>query len=195
MGRPPAYQKEKLLEEIVACLWKQGYASTPISTLIQNTGVNAASLYALFGSKKGMMLAALEAYAQETSQELTMLLAREKPGRRQIQALLEHILEASLADPQARGCFLVNSILEANPEAPDIAGKIAEYMEGLRAILAAQLALAPDLQPGLSAGEAALFLQTQIWGLKLMARMGPSRELGQSVIRQTIRTLFIAREE
>ena len=66
MGRPPAYDHDTLLHEIIDCLWERGYAATPVSTIVQETGVNAASLYARFGSKKGLMLAALEMYAKET---------------------------------------------------------------------------------------------------------------------------------
>ena len=52
MGRPPSYDHTMLLREIIDCLWERGYAATPISVIVQETGVNAASLYARFGSKR-----------------------------------------------------------------------------------------------------------------------------------------------
>ena len=75
MGRPPSYDHTMLLREIIDCLWERGYAATPISVIVQETGVNAASLYARFGSKKGIMLAALDLYAKETIDALEALLA------------------------------------------------------------------------------------------------------------------------
>ena len=52
MGRPPSYDHTMLLREIIDCLWERGYAATPISVIVQETGVNAASLYARFGRRE-----------------------------------------------------------------------------------------------------------------------------------------------
>ena len=41
MGRPPSYDHTMLLREIIDCLWERGYAATPISVIVQETGVNA----------------------------------------------------------------------------------------------------------------------------------------------------------
>ena len=84
MGRPPSYDHTMLLREIIDCLWERGYAATPISVIVQETGVNAASLYARFGSKKGIMLAALDLYAKETIDALEALLAATQPGAGQV---------------------------------------------------------------------------------------------------------------
>ena len=89
MGRPSSYDHTMLLREIIDCLWERGYAATPISVIVQETGVNAASLYARFGSKKGIMLAALDLYAKETIDALEALLAATQPGAGQVRAILE----------------------------------------------------------------------------------------------------------
>ena len=64
MGRPPLHDDAKLKQDMVDCLWQLGY-DAPISAVVQSTGAKAASLYARFGSKKGMLLAALDVYAYE----------------------------------------------------------------------------------------------------------------------------------
>lgn len=56
MGRPPLHDDAKLKQDMVDCLWQLGY-DAPISAVVQSTGAKAASLYARFGSKKGMLLA------------------------------------------------------------------------------------------------------------------------------------------
>lgn len=194
MGRQPAYNKEELLRRIIDCLWKQGYASTPVSALTKQTGVNAASLYAVFGSKKGIMLASLAAYAAETFAELRALLARTPQGAARARAVLAHALEVSMGDPRARGCFLVNSVIEASPDEPEFTAAVADAMAVIRDILEEALTGSADLRLDISPKEAALFLQNQIWGIKLMARLNPPRERqlahGQAIIRQTLRALF-----
>ena len=120
MGRPPSYDHTMLLREIIDCLWERGYAATPISVIVQETGVNAASLYARFGSKKGIMLAALDLYAKETIDALEALLAATQPGAGQVRAILEHAM-GSFEDPRARGCFLVNTVTNISTDTPDFA--------------------------------------------------------------------------
>ena len=82
MGRPPSYDHTMLLREIIDCLWERGYAATPISVIVQETGVNAASLYARFGSKKGSCLRRWTWYAKETIDALEALLAADAAGSR-----------------------------------------------------------------------------------------------------------------
>lgn len=190
VGRQPIYNKQQVLHTVVDCLWRQGYAATPISELVERTGLKAPSLYALFGSKKGMMLASLEAYASDALQELDSLLNEHQAGIEQIQALLHHMLEASLHDAAGKGCFLVNSALECHGENPEFAPCINSTMQALRQRMQKALEQAPDRSPDLSPAEGALFLQAQIWALKLLARMGPSREQGEVIIKQALRVLF-----
>ncbi len=190
MGRPPLLSRQELLEKIIQCLWLHGYSATSISQLVQATGVNAASLYAQFGSKKGMMAAAVEAYRQEAVEEMRALLATRSAGREQVSALLEHLLEQSLSDVQRRGCFLVNCTLEGGPDAPEFTEAVRQAMRDLRGVFREALERAPDLLPEVPPAEGAVLLQTQVWALKLLARLGPSREDGQIIIHQTLRALF-----
>lgn len=189
MGRPPSYDQDVLLQEIIECLWERGYAATPVSTLVQETGVNAPSLYARFGSKKGIMLAALDAYGQKTVEGIETLLASVPPGAAQVRAVLDHALE-SFDDPRRRGCFLVNSIMSISEDMPEFTEAVEGYMERIRGHLRDGLAAAPGLRPGVTPEEAALFVQMQVWAIKLMARMHPSREMGEAVVRRTLASLF-----
>ena len=193
MGRPPAYDEKALIDAIIECLWEKGYAATPVSSLVEETGVNAASLYARFGSKKGIMLAALNAYAERTIEEISAVLKSLPPGEAQIRAVLRHALH-SFADPRARGCFLVNSITNVSQDTPDFTEALARYMGAIRGLLEVELAKAPGLRPGLSPTEAALLVQVQIWGIKLMSRMHLDADMGEAVVRQTLQNLFPAGE-
>lgn len=190
VGRPPTYDKDILLGQIINCLWEGGYAATAVSDLVQATGIKAASLYALFGSKKGMMLAALDRYAQETFAGLRAVLDATPPGAAQMRAVLEHAWQSGLADPRARGCFLVNSIMEARPDVPEFTEAVAGYMEILRAMLRDELARTTDLLPDITPEQAALSVQMQVWSIKLLVRLHPSPEMGAPIVRQTLRALF-----
>lgn len=83
MGRPPLHDDAKLKQDMVDCLWQLGY-DAPISAVVQSTGAKAASLYARFGSKKGMLLAALDVYAEDHLADLHRLLNSMPPGPERI---------------------------------------------------------------------------------------------------------------
>ena len=180
MGRPPSYDHTMLLREIIDCLWERGYAATPTSVIVQETGVNAASLYARFGSKKGIMLAALDLYAKETIDALEALLAATQPGAAM----------GSFEDPRARGCFLVNTVTNISTDTPDFAMAVADYMGQIRGRIKDALKRAPGLRPEVTPEDAALYVQVQVWGLKVMARMRPDKAAGKVVVRQTLTALF-----
>lgn len=188
MGRPPLHDEEKLKRDMVECLWEQGY-DTPISAVVESTGAKAASLYARFGSKRGMLLAALDAYAEDHLADLRRLLTGLPPGPERIRAVLESAVEC-FDDPLRRGCFLVNSILEADIRDNEFAVCLQKHMADIRTELSWALAETPGLREKFSIEAAAQFLQVQIWGLKVMARLNPRRDLGEQLIEQTMHALF-----
>ena len=49
---------------------------------------------------------------------------------------------------------------------------------------------APGVRPEVSPEDAALYVQVQVWGLKVMARMRPDKAAGKVVVRQTLTALF-----
>src|ERR1700730_2070011 len=63
MGRPRAFDAEKALDEAMEVFWRHGYDGATIAQLTDAMGINPASLYAAFGSKEGLLKAALARYA------------------------------------------------------------------------------------------------------------------------------------
>ena len=63
-------------------------------------------------------------------------------------------------------------------------------MADIRTEFSWALAETPGLSGFFSIEGAAWFLQAQIWGLKIMARLNPQRELGQRLVEQAMYALF-----
>lgn len=187
MGRPTTYNQDVLLHEIIDCLWDGGYSATPVSTLVERTGVKAASLYARFGSKKGIMLAALEMYGRENMKALETILSSVPRGTAQVRSVLEHAMQC-FADSKSKGCFLVNSITAISPDMPELGQALAAYMEEVRKRLQKEFEQTPGLKT--SPADAALFVQMQVWAIKLLARISPDRSMGESIIERTLQALF-----
>ncbi|MFR0874385.1 MAG: TetR/AcrR family transcriptional regulator [Bilophila wadsworthia] len=145
-----------LLREIIDCLWERGYAATPISVIVQETGVNAASLYARFGSKKGIMLAALDLYAKETIDALEACWPRR--SREPDKYAPSWNMPWAVLRTRVRGCFLVNTVTNISTDTPDFAMAVADYMGQIRGRIKDALKHAPGLRPEVTPEDAALYV-------------------------------------
>jgi AcrR family transcriptional regulator len=68
------FNNNKVLERCISLFWENGYNGTPISSLVNDTGVNRFSLYHEFENKEGILYSALELYKVRYSSELLNML-------------------------------------------------------------------------------------------------------------------------
>ncbi len=59
MPRTPEYDRSHVVDQAMAVFWERGYGKTSICDLVAATGLKPGSLYAAFGSKKGIYLEVL----------------------------------------------------------------------------------------------------------------------------------------
>lgn len=64
-GRPRAFDKEAMLHKIMKEFWARGIAATSLDDLATVTGLSRSSLYAAYGGKTAMYLAAMELFARQ----------------------------------------------------------------------------------------------------------------------------------
>jgi TetR/AcrR family transcriptional regulator, transcriptional repressor for nem operon len=136
-GRPRAFEKDVALAAALQVFWRQGYEATSLDDLTQAMGISRSSLYACFGSKRGVLLAALESYAAAAQARLQAL--ADGPAEQVLPVMLESI---AIPADSANGCMLVNCITELAPKDPDVAAKGREHLEVLERIFAT--ALSPE---------------------------------------------------
>ena len=60
MARQKEFDLEEVLDKAVALFRQRGYAATGVEDLVSYLGIGRGSLYATFGSKHGLYLAALD---------------------------------------------------------------------------------------------------------------------------------------
>ncbi|OHD77491.1 MAG: hypothetical protein A3J97_04565 [Spirochaetes bacterium RIFOXYC1_FULL_54_7] len=61
---------DEVLEKAMTAFWHRGYTATSMQDLVECTGVNRASLYATYGGKRDLFIAALKAYDESGRQAL-----------------------------------------------------------------------------------------------------------------------------
>ena len=142
MSRTIAFDRNEVLQQAMAVFWKDGYSKSSISTLVTATNLKPGSIYAAFGSKEGLFLAALDTYAQQFTAELQVTLDNASTPLQGIKAFLEKITVEVLSTNQQLGCFLVNTVLETSPEETLIIDKVNKHLKKIECILCSTLASA-----------------------------------------------------
>lgn len=129
MARPKKFDEAAGLQKALAVFWKKGYAGTSISDLTKNMDINAPSLYGTYGDKHQLFVTALQAYMHSQHEWMRQAVAENRPVKDIIKFLLRSLVDETLADPERRGCFMVNTVTEmANQDAQVF--KLAAENEG-----------------------------------------------------------------
>ena len=119
------FDQDNVLDRAMTLFWRRGYEATSIDQLCAATGINRGSLYATFGNKRALFLAALERYWQSVGTSMMAALNHPDP-RHAIELMLESIITRTSDPHSPRGCLITNTALECPDVGDDIARKIAE---------------------------------------------------------------------
>ncbi|GLS46274.1 TetR/AcrR family transcriptional regulator [Methylobacterium brachythecii] len=188
MGRPRSFCTDKALDEAMEVFWRHGYDGSSLAMLTKAMGIKPPSLYAAFGSKEGLLKAALDRYAQKRSEHMRYVLAG-KTARDVAERFLSSIAESHTDPANPPGCLLVQGGLacgEGSESIPfELAAKRAETERDLkeRFVLAKQTG---DLSKESDPSALARFLSTVASGMGVLASSGADREALRDVARVSI---------
>ena len=196
MARPREFDEQKTLEAVAEAFWARGYEATSTRELAERTGLTVTSLYNAFGDKRALFQRALEHYLDATLRERIDRLEKTLAPSEAIAAFFHEVIERSLSDTQQRGCFLVNSALEATPDAPELRAAIAAEIDAIRAFFRRCLLAARrngEVPSSVSAAEASAHLLTVMLGLRVMARVHPDRTTMTAAVATALKATGIAK--
>jgi TetR/AcrR family transcriptional regulator, transcriptional repressor for nem operon len=135
-GRPREFDVDAALAAASKVFWRQGFHATSIDDICNATGVLRGSLYGVFGDKHGIMMAALDHYAEHSVKGLVERLNANVPPEVALRnALLHHTRIASTLS--GAGCFITNSTLEMQAEDEALTAKIRAIQRRVATLLAA----------------------------------------------------------
>ena len=77
MARRREFDEQAVVANAMELFWRQGYRATTPRDLLTATGLSKSSLYATFGSKEGLFLAALDAYLDDQVVKMLRFEARQ----------------------------------------------------------------------------------------------------------------------
>src|SRR5688500_7598896 len=129
-GRPRSFDADQALRQASAAFRTGGYSATSLDDIARATGLNRPSLYAAFGDKKALYIAALERLWLDIDQSFAHQARRELGLRETLEQLFARSLSFYLAgEPSPQGCLAIGT-------ATTEAAADAEIREALRRVLA-----------------------------------------------------------
>lgn len=116
-GRPRAFDADKAVETALALFHDRGYEGVGVAELSAAIGVNPPSLYAAFGSKKGLFERVLERYVATTGDVTAATLAEPGPVAEVVPRVLSRLTEIYGKPGHLRGCLVLDGTRNcADPE-------------------------------------------------------------------------------
>ncbi len=174
MARPLEFETTEVLRNAMVVFWNKGYEAASLADILAATGLSKSSLYATFGDKRALFLAAFKAYQQQRIQHLERILNNGQPARQSMETFFRQVVFHNTGDAShGCGCMTANEAVELAPHDPDVQQMVAEDFK------AVEDAFVECLVRGQSEGSIASrqaprtlarFLVVNLQGLEVMAR-------------------------
>jgi AcrR family transcriptional regulator len=177
-GRPRSFDADAVLDKARTVFWNLGYAGASLDDIAAATGLNRPSLYAAFGDKHALYMAALARTREGAVVAMRAMLGSDGRLREVLARLLTATIDIYVAgDLAQRGCFIVGTAVTqavGDPEARTLAaGFVADEDTVFRERFARS---ANELAPGLTPEAAAVIATAALHTLAIRARTGEGRE-------------------
>ena len=188
MGRPRSFDTDKALDEAMEVFWRHGYDGASLAMLTRAMGIKAPSLYAAFGSKEGLLRAALDRYAQRRSEHMRYVLAG-MSAREVAERFLNSIAESHTDPANPPGCLLVQGGLACGEGSENIPFELASRRALTETELRERFIRAQDdgdLAEASDPAALARFLSTVASGMGVLASSGADRDALREVARVSL---------
>ncbi|TGE00236.1 TetR/AcrR family transcriptional regulator [Methylobacterium nonmethylotrophicum] len=196
MGRPRSFCMDTALDEAMEVFWRHGYDGATLAMLTKAMGIKAPSLYAAFGSKEGLLKAALDRYAERRSAHMGYVLAG-ATAREVAERFLSSIAESHTDPANPPGCLLVQGGLACGAGSENIPFELAARRAQTETELRERFVRAQadgDLPEGSDPAALARFLSTVASGMGVLASSGADREALREVARVSLGAFAGCRE-
>jgi TetR/AcrR family transcriptional repressor of nem operon len=192
MARPRAFDVDNVLDQAMNVFWHKGFEGTSVQDLVNETGLNRASMYASFGDKKALFLRVLDHYVCTISAVRFAKLVEMPDGRQAICETFRHVMRTGLGEGRNKGCLIVNSGMELAPHDAETAAIARQSFKRTELMFVAALKRAQaqkTIADDKNIRALARFLAGSIQGLQLMARRAADEDTMTDFVDMVLSTL------
>jgi len=173
MARPREFDRLQVLDRATRLFWERGFGGTSISDLEAAMGIGRTSIYASFGAKEDLFMAAIDHYDATYSVKLRNALNAGLPVRAAIRLYFDELMNA-FSDPDLPlGCLVTNVAVEGDRGTTRMGRRIAASITRAedtfyRVLRDAQIS--GDIVPRADARAVSRYLVASTHGLSALAK-------------------------
>jgi AcrR family transcriptional regulator len=180
-GRPLSFDRDAALRAAMLLFWRHGYESTSLADLTHAMGITPPSLYAAYGDKKRLFLAAVDVYANGP-QNAHQIIRQAGSARDAAQGMLMAAAVGYTGADTPPGCLLATGAISCSVSARDVQQALAAIRLGITQALAQRMAAEGVVR----AHTRAAHVMAVIQGLSTLARDGGTRDELLAVVDMTM---------
>ncbi|MEE9327030.1 MAG: TetR/AcrR family transcriptional regulator [Cocleimonas sp.] len=192
VGRPLQFNPDKALGSAMQLFWNNGYESTSLQDLLTAMKLSKSSFYQAFKSKKQLFLNTILSYQALLVDDLLLQLKQADTGKAFIENLFSCVAEETVGVDARRGCLLMNTASEFAQTDDEIADLVSESLVKITAIFERAVVQAQqegDISANKDAHDLAVYLLSNMSGLKNMVKAGADKETITSIVDTILLTL------
>ncbi len=132
-GRPRSFELDSALDSAVDLFWERGYRRTTTRDLERHLGIGQSSLSHNFGTKRDLLLSAVDRYEARMEADLFPILDSPNAGLDALDGFFETLGEW-IESNRSRGCLVIN-LMASEADDPVIGRRVRAYRELIRSSL------------------------------------------------------------
>ncbi|MEU6820883.1 helix-turn-helix domain-containing protein [Streptomyces atriruber] len=180
------FDPDATLEMVLRLFWKQGVAATGVQDIVNATGLNRSSLYATYGGKQQLYLAALNRYVATRSLPAFRQIAEDERGLPAAADFFHGLISVRTSGEHARwGCLVANAHTGAQSDDPAVQAVLDRHHQALCDAMRSALETAKrggQLAASADPAAAAELLALLAYGVNMRSRAGgDARSLTRTV--------------
>jgi AcrR family transcriptional regulator len=153
-----ARSREALLDAAIELIAEGGYTATGVDAIARRSGGVKSALYWHFGSKDGLLVAALERTAREWVSEFEAAITESSDARERLEGLVERVRDLFLERPD-RVRLILSALIERGVTNDEVRQGVARILDVMRTAIAGGMSVLP-IPEERREGIATLVLQT-----------------------------------
>lgn len=192
MPRTRTLSDDTVLDRAIGVFWRKGYAATSLRDLTEATGLSSAALYHRFTDKNGLFVEVVRRYANDSLAERLARLSASADPLAAISDFLNELISMSLADPQRRGCLLVNTALDGATMGNAVRDLVRARLGEVETFFAQRLehaVAAGMLAPATDVAAHATALLGVVFAIRVLGRIDPDPKRLQTLAEQAMVSL------
>lgn len=129
-GRPRSFDPNDVLGAAGERFRTHGYAGTSLDDLVDATGLQRPSLYAAFGDKRAIYLAALDRTIERAGRGFDRLIAADLPLRDSLQTMFRTVIDGYLTgEAGPSGCIMVSTSATSAVDDAEVRARLAAFLK------------------------------------------------------------------